>query len=230
MKTDSQLIGHRIRTRREELGMTQSDLGDAIGVHKSTIMRYEAGEIARIKLPLLQEIARKLDVSPGWLALKTDNTGKYPSTSRGAYGFPAPQISDDVVTMPVIGDMAAGFEHIAAENWSGDTICVPESYLHGRPASDYIVLNVCGDSMYPFYLDGDKVLVLRTPALEYSGQVALVRYDGEMATLKKVEYHPGDDKMKLIPANPLYQPREITGSDLDQCSIIGIPKLVIREV
>ena len=230
MKTDSQLIGHRIRTRREELGMTQSDLGDAIGVHKSTIMRYEAGEIARIKLPLLQEIARKLDVSPDWLALKTDNTGKYPSTSRGAYGFPAPQISDDVVTMPVIGDMAAGFEHIAAENWSGDTICVPESYLHGRPASDYIVLNVCGDSMYPFYLDGDKVLVLRTPALEYSGQVALVRYDGEMATLKKVEYHPGDDKMKLIPANPLYQPREITGSDLDQCSIIGIPKLVIREV
>lgn len=230
MKTDSQLIGHRIRTRREELGMTQSDLGDAIGVHKSTIMRYEAGEIARIKLPLLQEIARKLDVSPNWLALKTDNTGKYPSTSRGAYGFPAPLISDDVVTMPVIGDMAAGFEHIAAENWSGDTICVPESYLHGRPASDYIVLNVCGDSMYPFYLDGDKVLVLRTPALEYSGQVALVRYDGEMATLKKVEYHPGDDKMKLIPANPLYQPREITGSDLDQCSIIGIPKLVIREV
>lgn len=230
MKTDSQLIGHRIRTRREELGMTQSDLGDAIGVHKSTIMRYEAGEIARIKLPLLQEIARKLDVSPDWLALKTDNTGKYPSTSRGAYGFPAPQISDDVVTMPVIGDMAAGFEHIAAENWSGDTICIPESYLHGRPASDYIVLNVCGDSMYPFYLDGDKVLVLRTPALEYSGQVALVRYDGEMATLKKVEYHPGDDKMKLIPANPLYQPREITGSDLDQCSIIGIPKLVIREV
>ena len=230
MKTDSQLIGHRIRTRREELGMTQSDLGDAIGVHKSTIMRYEAGEIARIKLPLLQEIARKLDVSPDWLALKTDNTGKYPSTSRGAYGFPAPQISDDVVTMPVIGDMAAGFEHIAAENWSGDTICMPESYLHGRPASDYIVLNVCGDSMYPFYLDGDKVLVLRTPALEYSGQVALVRYDGEMATLKKVEYHPGDDKMKLIPANPLYQPREITGSDLDQCSIIGIPKLVIREV
>ena len=230
MKTDSQLIGHRIRARREELGMTQSDLGDAIGVHKSTIMRYEAGEIARIKLPLLQEIARKLDVSPDWLALKTDNIGKYPSTSRGAYGFPAPLISDDVVTMPVIGDMAAGFEHIAAENWSGDTICVPESYLHGRPASDYIVLNVCGDSMYPFYLDGDKVLVLRTPALEYSGQVALVRYDGEMATLKKVEYHPGDDKMKLIPANPLYQPREIAGSDLDQCSIIGIPKLVIREV
>ena len=230
MKTDSQLIGHRIRTRREELGMTQSDLGDAIGVHKSTIMRYEAGEIARIKLPLLQEIARKLDVSPDWLALKTDNIGKYPSTSRGAYGFPAPRIADDVVTMPVIGDVAAGYEHIAAEDWSGDTIDIPVKYLHGRPLTDYIVLNVHGQSMYPMYLDGDHVLVLLTQTLDYSGQVGLVRYDGEMATLKKVEYAEGEDWIRLVPINPEYAPRTISGSDLEQCSIIGIPKLIIRSV
>ena len=230
MKTDSQLIGHRIRTRREELGMTQSDLGDAIGVHKSTIMRYEAGEIARIKLPLLQEIARKLDVSPDWLALKTDNIGKYPSTSRGAYGFPAPRISDDVVTMPVIGDVAAGYEHIAAEDWSGDTIDIPVKYLHGRPLTDYIVLNVHGQSMYPMYLDGDHVLVLLTQTLDYSGQVGLVRYDGEMATLKKVEYAEGEDWIRLVPINPEYAPRTISGSDLEQGSIIGIPKLIIRSV
>ena len=224
-----------IKNRRLELGLTMKQVADAVGVSEATVSRWESGEIANMRRSRIVKLASVLNMSP--LDLMNWEEGErptyfdsMPSTSRGAYGFPAPLISDDVVTMPVIGDMAAGFEHIAAENWSGDTICIPQNYLHGRPASDYIVLNVCGDSMYPFYLDGDKVLVLRTPALEYSGQVALVRYDGEMATLKKVEYHPGDDKMKLIPANPLYQPREIAGSDLDQCSIIGIPKLVIRSV
>lgn len=208
-----------IRNIRISRGITQEALAEKMGYKsKSTIAKIESG-VNDIPQSKIKAFADALSVTVGDL-MGIDSPD----------GLSAPTTTDNVVSFPVIGDMAAGFEHIAAENWSGDTICVPESYLHGRPASDYIVLNVCGDSMYPFYLDGDKVLVLRTPALEYSGQVALVRYDGEMATLKKVEYHPGDDKMKLIPANPLYQPREITGSDLDQCSIIGIPKLVIREV
>lgn len=208
----------RLQQAMDERDVRPADLSRMTGIGEGAISQYRKGAY-KAGQRNLEKIAVALGVSIQWL-MGIDSPD----------GFPAPLISDDVVTMPVIGDMAAGFEHIAAENWSGDTICIPQNYLHGRPASDYIVLNVCGDSMYPFYLDGDKVLVLRTPALEYSGQVALVRYDGEMATLKKVEYHPGDDKMKLIPANPLYQPREITGSDLDQCSIIGIPKLVIREV
>lgn len=51
-----------------------------------------------------------------------------------------------------------------------------------------------------------------------------------MATLKKVEYVDGEDWVKLIPLNPMYQPREITGADLEQCSVIGVPKLIIREL
>lgn len=55
-------------------------------------------------------------------------------------------------------------------------------------------------------------------------------YDGEMATLKRVEYVTGEDWMKMIPVNPNYPPKTITGADLEQCRILGIPKLVVREV
>ena len=51
-----------------------------------------------------------------------------------------------------------------------------------------------------------------------------------MATLKKVEYVLGEDWMKLIPINPEYQPKTIEGADLELCRVLGIPKLLIREI
>jgi hypothetical protein len=36
--------------------------------------------------------------------------------------------------------------------------------------------------------------------------------------------------MKLVPVNPQYQPKTISGADLEQCKILGIPKLLIRQL
>ena len=84
--------------------------------------------------------------------------------------------------------------------------------------------------MYPAYIPGDRVLVLLTPELEYSGQVGLVRYDGELATLKKVEYPETREWLRLVPINPSYPSRTISDEALADCSIIGIPRLIIRTV
>ena len=65
-------IGKRIKQRREELGMTQEELGKELGLNKSTIQRYETGKIAKIKLPVIHAIAKQLRVNPEWLVLKTD--------------------------------------------------------------------------------------------------------------------------------------------------------------
>ena len=66
-------IGNRIKTAREEKGLTQEELGIRLGLNKSTIQRYEAGKILRIKLPVLESIAIELSVNPEYLALKTDD-------------------------------------------------------------------------------------------------------------------------------------------------------------
>lgn len=60
-------IGKRIGQRREELGMSLDDVAQKVGVARSTIQRYEAGSINRIKLPVVESIASALFVSPEWL-------------------------------------------------------------------------------------------------------------------------------------------------------------------
>lgn len=57
-------IGQRIKARREQLGLTLDDVAQRIGVTKGTVSRYENGVIARLKVPVLESIARVLDMEP----------------------------------------------------------------------------------------------------------------------------------------------------------------------
>ncbi|WP_195376745.1 helix-turn-helix domain-containing protein [Anaerotruncus rubiinfantis] len=67
------VLGSRIKARRKELDLTLQNIADEIGVAKSTIQRYENGNIETIKLPVVEAIARILKVNPSYLLGKTDN-------------------------------------------------------------------------------------------------------------------------------------------------------------
>lgn len=56
-------IGQKIRKRRMELGMTMDDLGNAIGVQRSAINKYEKDRID-LKAKQIQQIAKALNMSP----------------------------------------------------------------------------------------------------------------------------------------------------------------------
>ena len=70
-------IGKRIKQRREELHMTQEELGKALWLNKSTIQRYETGKITKIKVPIIHAMAKYLDVNPEWLMVNTDEKGAF---------------------------------------------------------------------------------------------------------------------------------------------------------
>ena len=65
-------IGERIKETRIAEGLTQEALGKAVGVNKSTIQRYENGKIKKIKLPVIDSIAKSLYVNPAWLVFRSD--------------------------------------------------------------------------------------------------------------------------------------------------------------
>ena len=218
---NSLLIGARMRARREALGLSLTEVAQGVAVAVSTIQRYETGRIENVKLPVVESIARVLQVSADWLLGQGEDM-----TPR----FSAPRVTEDVVSFPVIGEVAAGYEHLAEEVWDGDTVDIPVAFLRGRPKSDYFVLHVRGNSMYPLYIDGDKVLVLRTETLDHSGQIGLILYNGDEANLKKVEYVEGEDWLRLVPINPEYEPRLIEGEALAHCRVIGVPRLLIRDL
>ena len=81
--------------------------------------------------------------------------------------------------------------------------------------------------MYPRLLSGDRVLVLRTNSV-HSGATAVVVYNGNEATVKRVEYKQGEDWVDLIPANPEYPRKRIEGADLQLCHIVGEVKMLLR--
>ncbi len=196
-----------------------------IKLGKNDLSQYVNGKVepGQEKLSILAEA---LNVSEAWL-MGYD----VPMQDNDYYkNLKSPDITTDTVTFPVIGEIAAGYDEIVMEDWNGDTVDVPSSFLKGRKKEEFFVLSVHGDSMYPMYLNGDKVLILKQNALNHSGDVGAILYDGECATLKKVEYVQGEDWLRLIPINPEYQPKLIKGADLEQCRVIGIPKLLIREI
>lgn len=66
-------IGKRIRQARKKCNMSQEELGKQLGLNKSTIQRYESGQVQRIKLPILENLSMILNVNPSWIILKSDN-------------------------------------------------------------------------------------------------------------------------------------------------------------
>ncbi|HBG94902.1 MAG TPA: transcriptional regulator [Chromatiaceae bacterium] len=59
-------VGDRIRVRRCAMGLTQSQLGHAVGVSSQQIQKYETGT-NRVSASRLWAIAEELDVDVAWL-------------------------------------------------------------------------------------------------------------------------------------------------------------------
>lgn len=68
---DNKEIGLRIMSAREAANLTKKDLASKVHVADSTIMRYEKGQINKIKMPIIEAIANALDVNPLWLLGKS---------------------------------------------------------------------------------------------------------------------------------------------------------------
>ncbi len=205
--------------------MKAQELSVKAGIPKSSISQYMSG-YTKPKDERVYAIAKALDVSEAWL-MGFDVPMEREST-KTQERFPQPNITEDYTSFPVIGDVAAGYNHVAYEDWSGEKIDIPDSFLRGYPKEDFFALQIVGDSMYPMYQDGDVVLILKQSAVN-SGDIGLVIYDDDLSTLKKVEFKQGENWLKLVPLNPMYKPELIEGVRLETCHIIGVPYLLIRE-
>lgn len=59
--------GERIKNRRKQMGLTLETLADKLNVSKTTIQRYETGEIHNIPSDNLELLATELCVSPSYI-------------------------------------------------------------------------------------------------------------------------------------------------------------------
>ena len=151
--------------------------------------------------------------------LRRSTTMSRPIDVRAFLREPATrQPADDSVTVPVVGDIAAG-SPISAEEHVDDIMMLPRE-LTGR--GRVFALRVRGDSMIDAAIcDGDIVVVRQQPEA-YSGQIVAAMIDDE-ATVKV--YRRRNGHVYLEPRNPDYDV-----IDGDSAVVLGIVVSVLRSV
>lgn len=175
-------------------GMSADLLAKQVGVSKTTIYRYENGDIEKMPMQTLDKLSHVLGISPTFIAGLDSN----PSLVDYLKDNGAP-ISNTVM-VPIIGEIACGDPITAEENIEG-YIEEPEDSL---PSGDVFYLVAKGHSMEPTIPDGSKVLIREQPMVEDDEIAAVLVNSDTEATLKRVK-HSGDIVM-LIPDNKDYDP------------------------
>lgn len=60
-------LGEKIKFLRTSQGMTLEEVGQAVGVGKSTVRKWESGQIANMKRDKIALVAKALHVTPSYL-------------------------------------------------------------------------------------------------------------------------------------------------------------------
>ena len=210
MKTAEQNITlKRILELKDARGLEDTALEKELGLRQKQVADWKR-EASTSYMKMLPELSDYFDVSVDYLLGRSDNPSKYPDNLY----------DESTVTFPVIDAICAGYGGDNEFSPTGEELPVPKYLLKTHNPNDYFVLEVKGNSMYPLFMNGDKVLIRKCDSVD-SGTVAAIGFDGEDATLKKVEYVKDGDWMRLIPRNPEYPTKVIKGADLEQCRIYG---------
>lgn len=246
-------VGEIIYNRRKELGLTLEEIGNATGVSKSTVKKWENGYIANMRRDKIEKLAKVLQISPIVL-LGIDND--YAQTLEVLQTIIDPQNA----SQQVVEQMEYEKELIASNKNSKtlhsvskieNLIPLPKTkkvplvgtIACGTPTTavenieDYIdmsedihadfALRCKGDSMINARIfDGDIVYIRQQPDVD-NGEIAAVLIDDE-ATLKRVFKHK--DSLELRAENPTFPPLYYEGSELETIRILGKAVAFLSEV
>lgn len=195
-------IGKNIRRLRRKCGYSMEALGQALGVSRQTVHRYENGTITNIPRAKIDKMAALFGVTGAMLL-----------------GFEDPVFGIDGVLpvtrrqIPVLGEIACGTPLYA--DGQIESYATPGEDLH----ADFC-LRARGDSMTGARIhDGDLVFIRACSSVD-NGEIGVVVIEDE-ATLKRVYYYPEKQKLVLVPENAAYEPLVYLGAELEGIKIIG---------
>lgn len=200
-------IGEKIKFYRNKLNLTQEDLAIAANTKKQTIHKYETGIITNIPASKIKAIADKLETTPAFLM-------GWSEEKHISVGTP---YNPTVHKIPVLGYISAGLPIYADEH------IIDYTYTDLNGGAEYFALKVKGDSMNGAQInDGNTVIVRVQPTVE-NGEIAVVRVNGDDATVKR--FRKDGDDVQLIPQS--YNPdHQIQFYNLKETTVEVIGKVV----
>lgn len=67
-------LGNKIRMHRKRLGMTQTELGEKLGVKVNAVSKWECGRVEDIPTSKIKALANLFEVPPSYLIDDEENT------------------------------------------------------------------------------------------------------------------------------------------------------------
>ena len=210
-------IGEIIKHYRTANDLSMDNFGKLASLSKAYISILERGSNPRNNKPVipsidtLRAIAQAMNMDLNELINLLDDNQKIKlSENEIPEGFSPPP---EMVLKPLVGKIACGTPILAEQNIE-DYVNVPKDVK-----CDFL-LTCDGDSMIEAGIrSGDVVYLIKQPDIDYNGQIAAVRIDGEV-TLKKVFKY--QDKVILQPANANYEPLVYIKEEINKLVIEGI--------
>ena len=203
-------IGSRIRNRREELGLSQDELGKRLGYKsRSSINKIELDQ-RNLTQSKIKAIAEALETTPAYIMGWDEPDQKLDKENLKFFDnlFPI-----ETKKFPLIGNIACGKPILADEQF--------EAYIEaGANIKADFCLRAKGDSMIGARIyDGDIVFIRKQEMVD-DGEIAAVLIDDE-ATLKRGYYDQESNVIQLFAENPQYKTMRFAGEELDHIRILG---------
>lgn len=195
------LNGSHLKRRRKELNMTLEEVGNIVGVGKSTVRKWETGDIENMRRDKIALLAKALKTSPLYIMGLVDEPEEVNGNRTG---------------IPLIGTICAGDGLLAEQNI--------EEHIHyplpHKRQPDY-ALRVKGDSMTGAGIeDGDIVYMRHASWADYNGQiVAALINDREDGTLKRIRWSVDSPLIRLEPENEKYSAIEVAPNQVTICGV-----------
>lgn len=199
-------MGQKIYNLRVQKGLTLEELGNMVGVGKSTVRKWENGMIANMKRDKILKVSEALDTTPAYLMgweeeeniVKLDNVFQI-----------------ELKRFPLLGEIACGLPTYANED--------RESYIMaGTNIQADFCLKAKGDSMINARIyDGDIVFIRKQDIVD-NGEIAAVVVNNENeATLKRFYYYAEKGMVILKAENPTFKDLIFTNEELDNFHVLG---------
>ena len=215
-------VSLEIKRRREELGLYQEDVVDklkkeGIDISISGLSRIESKERQKIDTALLIALSKIL--KKDFIKMLGHESEKEPSNVTD-------EVFESFVTIPLYGMASAGNGLIESEESNIEYINIPK--LNGNVKKSDFATKVKGDSMEPYYHNGDIIVVdvsnqdIRT----LNGKEALIFYE-DKKYLKIVHFEPGTGNLFLKSYNPAYKDIKIEDNEVDTLYCNGVISMVI---
>lgn len=214
-----------LKERRLELGLTLEEVGDIVGVGKSTVRKWEQGMISNMGRDKIVSISKALKISPLDILEIEAKDNIYtiynqltPHRQTKVYNFATDQLNEQRVeetpaiyhTVQVYSLLSAGTGIVDL-----DPTDTTEIELNGHVPPHDLAFEVRGDSMEPVFENGEIVFVKKTQDI-HNGQIIAVQINEE-AFIKKV--YINNDHMRLVSLNKEYE--DIIATEQDDIRVVG---------